>query len=478
MKKIPFLILILSILLSACSNSNPSSVIPEGEEASSAETIVATQAHTATPTASIPAATPTIHPYLQVEPSQLKNIRLSFWHPWSGEIAQALDTIVNEFNQSNLWGIQVHTLALGGNTTMIDRFEQGLDGGTLPNVVFAPSELILLWQDQHQTFSTLDAYIQDAQWGLTAQERADIPLLYWQQDSFASEQIGVPALRDLHVLIYNQSWAKELGFFTSPQSLESFGQQVCAAAAKRKDIDQTGGWIIDTDPLTTLSWMLTNNPPSLFDAETNRYRFNNPQALEVLSALRTWLDDGCAWNSRLPDPYEYFANRQTLSYSGSLSDILLQSQEMKRAQSPDDWGILPFPVEDGKPVVLIGGSSYAVQQTTPAEQLASWIFVRWLILPRHQVKLTEASGFLPVSASAFDSLQDFRKTYPQWDAAVGLIPLATPAPQSGSWGIAQTILEDAAWQTYQTFTKPEDISTILRELDALIPEVLSINGLQ
>ncbi len=477
MKKIPFLILILSLLFSACSNNNPPLTTPENDEKPAIETTIATEKPTIMPALQEPTPTATPHPLLTVEPSQLENTKLYFWHPWSGQLAQKLDTIVNEFNQSNLWGIQVYTFAMGGNNTLIDRFEQSMQNGETPNVILAPSELLLLWQKQYQAFTPVNTYLQDSQWGLTAQERADIPPLYWQQDSLAGEQVSIPATRDLHVLLYNQSWANELGFFSAPQSWNGFTRQICAAAEERKAIDETGGWIIDTDPLTTLSWVLTRNPPALYNAETDQYRFNNAQARETFSALRGLLDDGCAWNSRLPKPYDYFANRQTLLYSGSLQDILLQSQAMKKAQNTDEWDILPFPVDDGKPVVLMNGNSYAVRQTTPAEQLASWIFIRWLILPRHQVKLTEASGLLPVSASAFETLQDFRAAHPQWDTAVGLIPLATPAPQSGSWSIAQTILEDAAWQTYQTFTKPEDIPTILQELDELIPEVLSMNGL-
>jgi hypothetical protein len=95
------------------------------------------------------------------------------------------------------------------------------------------------------------------------------------------------------------------------------------------------------------------------------------------------------------------------------------------------------------------------------------------MLPRHQAMLSAASGYLPVSSSALNDLQDFRTAYPQWETALGWVPFAASPPITGSWTIVQNILEDAAWQILQPFTTLEGIPPLLEQLDAMIPEVLS-----
>lgn len=389
-------------------------------------------------------------------------------------MAETINSIVNEFNQTNLWGVQVFTDPAGGSRALASRLETNRDEGVLPHLLIAPSEQILFWQQHHALFASLDTYIDDSQWGFTAQEQAAIPALFWEQDRQDGQQTGIPALRDMRVIFYNQSWGKELGFFTEPASFERFSEQVCEAALARENIDDTGGWIIDTHPLTALSWILGANPPQVYDPQTDLYQFDTTAARERLADLRTLFDEGCAWNSRLPDPYEYFANRQTLAYSGGLAEIVLQSEWMQKHNNPDDWTVLPFPSEDGKPVVLVSGVSYAVLNASPEEQLASWLFIRWMMLPRHQTLLTQASGLLPASTGSVDALQAYRQTYPQWDTALGWVPLAKAPPQGGSWSVAQTILEDAAWQTFQPFLAPEDIASVLKQVDQLIPEVLTM----
>jgi multiple sugar transport system substrate-binding protein len=473
--KISFLVLTLVILLASC--SSPVTPLPTATETTDVNpTRTATPGSPTVTTAPLRTPTPATHPDLDVPLEDLSGLHLLFWHPWTGEMAETINTIIAEFNQTNLWGVQVFASPAGGSGALVNLLETNLEEGPLPHVLVAPSEQILQWQEQTELFTELDSYIQDAQWGLTAQEQSAIPGLYWQQDALDGIQIGMPALRDMRVIFYNQSWARELGFPTDPQTFDEFSEQICEAADTRKNIDETGGWIIDTDPLTALSWILSADPPQIYDPQADIYQFDSQTSSAMLSHLRALFDDGCAWNSRLPDPYDYFANRQTLSYTSSLADIPIQSQWMQRRANPDRWTILPFPVDEGKPVVVVSGSAYAILNATPAEQLASWLFVRWLMLPRHQAQLVRASGLLPPSISTVDLLQDYAQTYPQWQIALAWVPLAQPVPQGGSWTVVQTILEDAAWQTFQPFLAPEDIPTILEQVDQLIPEVIAMEN--
>jgi len=463
------LIALLTILiLPACqpflnraSESSPATFTPGPQ-------ITSTSHPSATPP---PPSPPTVLPELQSDLNDLNGIEITFMHPWLDDTSYQVDELVNQFNATNLWGITVNALSTGGESALYDQLVQYLEEDEPPHLVAAPIQTLSSWERDDEIFVDLNLYIQDTDWGLTEAEKADFTRTYWLQDQINDRQIGIPALRTQHVLFYNRSWAHALGFYSDPETLEAFEQQACAAAAERETIDLTGGWIIDDSALTTLSWLYTQGFTGIPENEDETYQFNSARGRAAFNFLWNLSNQGCAWVSRESEPYSYFANRQALFYSGTLKDIIEQAEAFDQAQNDDEWVILPYPGMN-MPVVIAEGPSYAVLQTTYEEQLAAWLFLRWMMLPRNQAVLAQAEGALPPSASTSSLMNGFRNEYPQWEAALPLVPLTQPAPHVNSWHIVHMILEDAAWQVYQTNTGEDSIPSILTELDNTILEVL------
>jgi multiple sugar transport system substrate-binding protein len=468
----------LAVNLSACQSTSEVTSTPTAETPIPVKaTTKALKSATPIPNPSSTKTTiPTSAPQLQVDPQELSGISLNFWYPWTGYEAQAIADLLSEFNQTNLWGIEVTGMSSGGTQALADKIQQNLEDGQLPNIVAAPSDLLQYWQRKPDLLVNLDIYINDAYWGLKDQELADIPQLFWTQDVSQGKQIGLPFLRDMRVILYNQSWAEAIGFPTPPQDLSAFEKQVCTAANIRAPIDLTGGWIIDLNPMTVYSWLLTTGTEDVFDSKVESYQFDQPGVQDAFNYLLNLQAEDCVWNSRQPYPYEYFANRQVLAYTGSVSDIIPEYAAMQQAQSLDAWEILPFPGENGEPVAVTYGTSLEILNSTEEEQLASWIFLHWLMLPRNQAAMIEASGYLPASASAVQYLEDFRKLYPQWDQALQLIPVSHSVPSDGSWLIVKNILSDAAWQVMQPNMPAEVIPQILQQLDETIPDVWDVDS--
>jgi ABC-type glycerol-3-phosphate transport system substrate-binding protein len=414
-----------------------------------------------------------------VKPEELKGIKIRFWHPWTGDLANEVAAIANEFNQANLWGIQVETNAPGGSLMLYEQVKQNLAESSLPEVIAAPIDQLQDWQSSNQVVVNLNDYIQSTQWGMQATEIKDFQPVFWQQDQVDGVQLAIPAVRDAQVLFYNRSWANEMGFTTAPATPQDFEKQACTALqanvrTQRVDKIGTGGWIIDSDPLPMLSWFLafTGQPIPTSDAQS--YTFNSPQVQESISYLNGLFKKTCIWPGRLPTPYEYFTRRMALFYSGAVTDIPTQTRLQQVLKSNDNWTIIPYPTLLDKPVVLMNGPSYAVLKSNPQKQLAAWLFIRWLTLPRNQARLVKTSGYLPVSLSAIEMLQDYGRLNPQWNQALVLIPLAYPAPNLASWRVASTILQDAGWQIFHQPPTPIPVPTILQQLDETIPQI--VNG--
>jgi multiple sugar transport system substrate-binding protein len=415
--------------------------------------------------------------HLQIDPQKLKGLEINLWHPFGSEEEVVIKDMVSQFNENNEWGIIVHARGFGGSGLLNQQVQTTEKEDDLPNVIVAPIQQLQSWQDEKNIIIDLNDYINDTDWGLTPAELGDIPLSFLKQDQIENRQLGLPAQRTSQVLLYNQTWAEELGFKNMPASTDDIEKQVCAAAQANlkdtiKDNDGTGGWIVNTDAETWLAWMMTFGLENPGDFGLDGYVFNNQRFREGFSFFKTLYDKGCAWSGRNPTPYDYFANRNTLLYSGTLEDVIQQANIMQHSNNSDAWTVLPYPAAGQKPAVLTNGPSYAIVVATPEQQLASWFLVHWLIDPENQGMMTENSGSWPASVTALENLADFRQLYPQWAQSLAWIPIAQSAPRFGSWVTVRSIFSDAAWQVFQTNTKPETIPVILNELDSTVKEVL------
>jgi len=342
-------------------------------------------------------------------------------------------------------------------------------------------EQALAWGDD---VLDLTPYVHDPLWGLAEAEWADIPPVFWAQDEVRGKRYGVPALRSARLLVYNLSWAAELGFDQPPQDAAAFREQACAANQDMKtDADPAndgyGGWVVnaDADPTSTLSWLVAFGGGAVSDGA---YLFERDENEAALAFLKGLYDDHCAWlplssafqdtDPHLdPGPYhQAFLERRALFITASLAELPRLADAARQANSPDQWTVLPFPGETT--ALVTHGPSYSVLASTATEQLAAWVFARWLLSPENQAGWVQATGLFPLRLSALDLLSSYAGTHPQWAAAVDLLPVASGTPQLASWGQVQRLLGDGMLYTFRLNVQVASVSTVLAEMDAMAAE--------
>ena len=404
-----------------------------------------------------------------------------FWHPWSGDLAKAVDAAVADFNQKNTWGIQVKAQAWYSAGALYDAVAAGATAQpqVLPQVVAATGDQLAEWVVNGDRLADLSGYIQDAQAGMAEADVKSFQPVFWAEDQSGSRRWGVPALRSAQVIFYNQAWARELGFQSPPRTPEAFKEQACAAAKANNSLSNrnlagTGGWLVDNDALTTLSWMSAFGAKAIPDGEGQPYTFESPAAEKAVAFLRGMFDQGCAWTGNDPMPYGYFSQRMALFYTASSSNIIAQSRSQEQYKSKDAWTVLPFPGEDGKPLAYTSGYSYALfKAKDPGEQLAAWLFVRWLEQPEVAARLAKALPSIPVSDGVTAQIGGDSSQFP-WPALLALAESARPAPALSTWRDVRRLFEDAAWQIYRL--PADQVSQVLPEtlpqLDAAVKDML------
>ena len=445
--------IVLSIALVAC---GPLTAIPEKNTPSPTE--VASVPNTPTPAVS----------KLNVEKEALRGVQVKVWHPWFGAQASLFESQVAQFNKENEWGIIVSAEGQQNYGELYLQTTNALKDSSNPQVVIALPEHALGWGAK---VVDLNTYLHDPDYGMSALDISDFANAVWLQDEVDGKRYGMPAQRTARFIFYNQSWARELGFSAPPKTSVEFEQQACAAhAALGKDSDTgndaLGGWLIDADAATALSWMLA------FDGgvqEENGYRFLTPGNIAAFKYLKVLQQKGCAWVASQDSPVvDRFAARQALFSTGSLDDLIEQSRTFLTSGSQDEWTVLTFPGDEQQAIVVYG-SSFVMFQSDDVTQLAAWLFMRWMLSPENQARWVQSTGLFPLRASALDLLADYGKTHPQWAEAVKLLPGGKITPQLASWRLVRVMLRDGFADMFDTIRHPDltdgQVPVVLKQMD-------------
>lgn len=429
-------------------------------------------------TESVPATTTALPPpaesSLEVEREALRGTQVEIWHPWFGTEASLFESQVARFNTENEWGIVVHAEGKTNFAELFTQTEAALEERSNPDMVIALPEYAFGW-DEHVV--DLTPYVGDPLYGLSEDDVLDFPPVVWDLENVDGKRFGLPAQRTARLLLYNQTWARELGFDSPPETSAEFEQQACAAnKALGEDQDPAnnplGGWLIDTHPVTALAWLHAFGGGA---QEEEGYRFLTPGNLEAFRFVKVLQQKGCAW---VPSPglsvYDRFAMRQALFATAGLEELSDQSRAFFTLGNQDEWTVLAFPgSEQGSFIVY--GSSFVMFASDDVTQLASWLFMRWMISAENQASWVQSTELFPLRTSTVSLLADFQADHPQWAAAVEMLPDGDLPPQLASWKVVRIMLGDGFRDMFDTIRHPDltdgQVPLLLRQMDETANEL-------
>ncbi len=414
---------------------------------------------TSTSTVTAPTPTPPPESAIPVTPEALRGLFIEVWHPWQGAMGQALENQIVAFNALNPWGIQARWRRFSGLSELQSTLKESLKGNERPDVAILLGEQAAYWNEQQATVD-LGPYLTDPVYGLGQAEIADFYPALWAQDTIGMQVWGIPAQRSARLLLYNRSWAAELGFRASPSHAEAFREQACAAA--RALGNGRGGWYLDTHPMTALSWIYA------FDGkivEGQGYHFLQPANLSAFVFLKTLFDDGCSWRHPEWEPIQAFGARQALFITIGMEDLPEVERAFALQENRDAWEVIGFP---GKTSFVTYGTSYVLFKTTDANQLAGWLFIRWMLQADVQAAIVKSTGLFPVTRSARERLADYAREHPAWAQAVDQLDQARATPFLASWEQTKWMLGDGFEEIFRRGLESGQIPIILAELDQAV----------
>lgn len=447
--------LLLIFALTAC---GPGVATPDtGTPQRTLVIITSTPSNTRTPT-----ITPTpIVPELADE--DLAGTEIELWYLWSPAEADTLAELAGRFNAENEYDIKINAQAFSHPDDFETALEDAFAASNPPDIILAHPYQYLPWAEAGQLVE-LTPYLESAAYGNpTFQE--DFYPVFAGRDLYDGQRWGIPSLFIGQVMLYNQTWAQELGFPNAPANAAAFQQQACAAAEANGGI--TGGWIIDGTQGGASAWLLA------FAGElekSGQYRFSSDEVEQGLAFLAGLKEEGCAWQPTAPYPDQAFVDRLGLFYSVSTRDIPFVYSAFTESGSTDKWIATGYPNTAGNNLMSVHGRSYVVVQSTIPQQIASWIAIQYLTSGSSQTSLAENNAYLPLTYSAAQDLVSRNALHPQWQQAVRLLDNAVVEPRLASWRVVRSIVQDAIAQVLDIRFDSGTLPLLIRQLTEMAAE--------
>jgi ABC-type glycerol-3-phosphate transport system substrate-binding protein len=333
-----------------------------------------------------------------------------------------------------------------------------ISAGTPPDIIIAPC-------DQIAEYATLNAvapltpYVENAKHGLLS-EQADLWPIALSGCAGTQPQGSFGLSFDLQaaVMFYNAPWLKKLKATAPPQDWSEF-RKLCNAARDKKAA--TWGFAHNKDGLTLINW-ISGLDGVLFDPRDGQVTLDDPQAVAALGVLRDLLEDGCAYCPSEPgaDRADFAAEKVLFSF-GSTADLPKYTEAIystKTEKGKFAWDIAPLPHLTSEPIVNVQGSTMSILRTTPRQQLAAWLFLKWFLQPENDVQWALETGALPLHKSGTESpeMQAYFEQNPQYKTACGLLAFAATEPAIPRWQEIRALLVNAAETMCSGQAEPAD----------------------
>ena len=385
---------------------------------------------------------------------------ITYWYQHSQDREKALQSMITRFNQTNPWHITVKGEYAGVYADIFNKMSAGIAGGVTPDLVVAYQNEAAAYR-QAGAVVDLNPYVNDAQYGYSAAELKDFFPDFLAQDVNAKfgERLGWPPNRSLEVMYYNADWLKALGFAAPPKTWAEFADACRKAADKTKG---TVGYEVKTDASAVFGQVISRGG-GFASADQTAYRLDSPEMKTTLKFLQELYQSGAA--RQVADRYgdqTDFANGKVLFVFDTTAGLPFYAKAVRASAKPFVWGTAALPHDTPSAVSDVYGASVSIVKSTPAKQLASWLFLKWMSEPQQQAEWVRASNYFPVRKSTASGLGDYLKANTQFAQAWDLLGAGSEKSEPNLPGYDQ--VRDAVTATLQQVLGGADVGPAVAAL--------------
>lgn len=358
--------------------------------------------------------------------SEVDKTTISFWHSMGGVNGQAIDTLVQKFNDENEYGITVEAEYQGSYDDALNKLKSaqiGNMGADLVQVYEIGTRFMIEsgWIVPMQSMVNADEYD-------TSVLEPNLAAYYTIDDMLYS----MPFNSSTPLMYYNKDMFDAAGITEIPDSLEAIaqiGDKLLDSGAQEVISLGIYGWFFEQF-IGKQGLEYANNGNGRTEAATAVAFDENGAAANILNEWKNLYDLGYAPNvgkggdAGLAD-FSAGKSAITLGSTASLKQILqdvdgkfeVGTAYFPKVKSTDEGG------------VSIGGASlWALDNNDPKKLRATWEFVKFLISPESQAFWNAETGYFPVNVDAHDEdvFKENIEKYPQFETAIDQLHDSAP----------------------------------------------------
>ena len=334
-----------------------------------------------------------------------------YWHQYSEDSTQdiTMSALIADFNSNNEYGITVEAIHQGHYGTIEDLMNTAILSGELPNLVAGYANAVAGWANEGLVVD-IETLLNDPQWGFSDDEQANFNfnLLDVNKLDFApfdGMRVAWANQNSLNVFYTNLDAVEALGFERrTPATLAEFEAISCAAGAS----EAYQGYPLDTGTSHFESFVAAHGG-AIFDSDAGEYIFESDAVATTMELFTRMLENNCAY--LFAERYQNtgdFSLGITPFAAGSSAGIPFVTWDAATAEMTDEWVVTAFPGAEGVGATIqLFVPSQAILTAAPEQELATWLFVKYLAGPAAQLAWSGATGYFSIRTDIEVTADDF-----------------------------------------------------------------------
>ena len=420
-------------------------------------------------------------PTMPVMAENQEGITIDFWHSMGGVNGEAMNYLVQKFNEENEYGITVNAEYQGEYDDTINKLKSAQIGNMGADLV--------------QIYDIGTRFMIDSGWVVPMQELIDragydvsqiepnIAAYYTIDDQLYS----MPFNSSTPLLYYNKDMFAAAGIEEVPTSLEGIAEiadQLTNEGGAGEAISLgIYGWFFEQF-LCKQGLQYVNNGNGREGVAENVVFDENGGALNILNEWKALYDAGYAPNvgrggdSGLTD-FSAGKSAITLGSTASLKQIL------QDVNGKFEVGTAYFPsvTDADEGGVSIGGASlWALNNEDEAKHDATWKFVEFLVSPESQAYWNAQTGYFPITTAAHEEqvFLDNIAQYPQFQTAIDQLHDSAPEYAGALMSIfpeaRQTVESNIENMLNGSMTPEEAVAAMAESINASLEDYNLLNN--
>jgi ABC-type glycerol-3-phosphate transport system substrate-binding protein len=424
MKKLFLIIaLIVALGLVACVAPTPEPTkAPPPPPPSSSSSVASSVAPTAVPTKP-PTVAPTAvkinnPPKTTAEVDAIdlmgKKVTVTYWHNRPQKDQDLLQTMLDEFNKTNPYGITAKA-EIGGASynDVYNKVNAAIQAGAPPEISVAYQNQAAFYRNQGAVID-LTPFVKSTKYGLSADDTKDYFAAFLASDAnpqFKGEVLGFPTQRSMDVMYVNMDMLKKAGYDKIPTDWKTWEEAACKVA---DPANKKYGWAVRHDASNFATLVFARGGRILAEDGLS-YVYNSQAGIDAMTMIQRMIANKCAVEIPTSERFgeqNRFGAGEILFVFASSSGLPFYNEAVSKG-GKFTWDIA-MPPNTGKPAINLYGASVSVYKTTPEKELAAWLVIKFLGQKEQTTKWATATGYLPVRNSAkADVIAAFKKD-PSW----------------------------------------------------------------